>query len=73
MRKPENGSSARGFDLREARRLRQVSFSTKRFDSMRKHTLTGNIKLTSRVSAPEFSGNRRDVLVYCLPVIAVFR
>src|SRR5206468_3054841 len=47
-------------------RLRCVSSSTKRFDSMRKHTLTGNIKV-HRAFPSKFLGNRRDILVYLPP------
>src|SRR5882757_150908 len=50
----------------ESRSLRCVSSSTKRFDSMRKHTLTGNIKL-HRAFPSKFLGNRRDILVYLPP------
>ena len=50
----------------EPRGLRYVSFSTKRFDSMRKHTLTGNIKL-HRAFRSRVLGNRRDILVYLPP------
>src|SRR4029434_7130631 len=50
----------------EPRRLRCVSSSTKRFDSMRKHTLPGNIKL-HRAFRSRILGNRRDILVYLPP------
>src|SRR5258708_27426436 len=50
----------------ESRSLRCVSSSTKRFDSMRKHTLTGNIKV-HRAFPSKFLGNRRDILVYLPP------
>src|SRR6185436_3110634 len=41
-------------------------FFNKRFDSMRKHTLTGNIKL-HRAFRSRILGNRRDILVYLPP------
>ena len=46
--------------------LRSVSSSTKRSDSMRKHTLTGNIK-QHRAFPSTILGNRRDILVYLPP------
>jgi predicted alpha/beta superfamily hydrolase len=46
--------------------LRWVSSSTKRFDSMRKHTLTGNIKV-HRAFRSRILRNRRDILVYLPP------
>jgi len=46
--------------------LRYVSFSTKRFDPMGKHTLTGNIKL-HRAFRSGILGNRRDIWVYLPP------
>src|SRR4029077_7483591 len=43
-----------------------VSSSSKRFDSMRKHTLTGNIKV-HRAFRSRILVNRRDILVYLPP------
>ncbi|PYK24453.1 MAG: esterase [Verrucomicrobia bacterium] len=64
---PENGKSATlDSSCSEPRGLRCVSSSTKRFDSMRKHTLTGNIKL-HRAFRSRILGNRRDILVYLPP------
>jgi predicted alpha/beta superfamily hydrolase len=59
-------SPARDSACSEPRRLRGVSSSTKRFDSMRKHTLTGNIKL-HRAFRSRILGNRRNILVYLPP------
>jgi predicted alpha/beta superfamily hydrolase len=50
----------------KSRALRYVSSSTKRFGSMRKHTLTGNIKV-HRAFPSRILGNRRDILVYLPP------
>src|SRR5439155_6981065 len=50
----------------ESRGLHYVSSSTKRFGSMRKHTLTGNIKV-HRAFPSRILGNRRDILVYLPP------
>src|ERR1044071_2698483 len=60
--------ASRGTGVRflRTRRLRCASSSTKRFDSMPKHTLTGNIK-THRAFRSRILGNRRDVLVYLPP------
>lgn len=46
--------------------MRYVCFSAKRFDSMRKNTLTGNIKL-HRDFRSSILGNWRDVWVYLPP------
>src|SRR5438270_11352140 len=58
--------SAQRLSCTDPRGLRCVSSSTKRFDSMRKHTLTGNIKL-HRAFRSRILGNRRDILVYLPP------
>src|SRR5246127_4246619 len=59
-------SPARGSILDRTKTLALCFFFNKRFDSMRKHTLTGNIKL-HRAFRSRILGNRRDILVYLPP------
>jgi predicted alpha/beta superfamily hydrolase len=64
---PQNRKSAAADSSSgESRALRYVSSSTKRFGSMRKHTLTGNIKV-HRAFPSRILGNRRDIVVYLPP------
>jgi predicted alpha/beta superfamily hydrolase len=64
---PQNRKSAAAdSSSSESRGLRYVSSSTKRFGSMRKHTLTGNIKVHGAFPS-RILGNNRDILVYLPP------
>src|SRR3954454_7088373 len=59
-------SPPRAFVPHGPKRLALRFFFNEAFRSMRKHTLTGNIKL-HRAFPSKFLGNRRDILVYLPP------